>query len=466
MYYTSNVYKMKFYNREKEIELLKKAVNSKTTNLVIVNGLRRIGKTRLISHVLEGKEYLYVFTPKDMSLSSFLKYANQEFSIPLFNSSLDFTRYIFEKYEYIFFDEFQNFYFIDKSIYSIVQKYFDEYRRKNKKLSIFVSGSSYSLLNKIFHDYSKALYGRKDIEIKLQEFNLKTCFGILDDLGLKKIEEKIKFWAIFGGIPRFYDMLELFSVKSFDNFLNLFFHSNIRSVFNEGKNILVSEFGGDHKIYFTVLLAIASGKTTLSEIASYFENDTNRTNRYITLLRKEYNLIKRELPVVNKRKAGIYKLKNNFIIFWFNFLKRYEYYIETENFQEIKNIFNKNFNQFLGKIFEEFCINFLKETKFFDFGFYGKQWGKFKGEKGKNIYEFDICAINKDKKEILFGECKWKDNCNPGKIFKELKDKADYVEWNKSNRREKFVIFAKSFSKKIKKNNLILYDLNAIKQIL
>lgn len=37
----------------------------------------------------------------------------------------------------------------------------------------------------------------------------------------------------------------------------------------------------------------------------------------------------------------------------------------------------------------------------------GKQWGKFRGEPGKNDYEIDLTAINSNTKEILFCECKW-----------------------------------------------------------
>ena len=53
-------------------------------------------------------------------------------------------------------------------------------------------------------------------------------------------------------------------------------------------------------------------------------------------------------------------------------------------------------------------------------------------------------------KEILFCECKWKEQINAEQIAKELNEKAKYVYWYNDERKEYFAVFAKSFSKKIK----------------
>ena len=79
-----------------------------------------------------------------------------------------------------------------------------------------------------------------------------------------------------------------------------------------------------------------------------------------------------------------------------------------------EDIIKKDFNRYLGKIFEDVCKNIIKDN----FVEIGSWWHKDK--------EIDIIAY--DDSKLVFGECKWKDNVNPEKICKELIEKIQYVE--------------------------------------
>ncbi len=462
---------MKFYNRKKEIEILERFIDGKGTRLVVVKGIRRVGKTRLVREVLErsGKNFLSIFVPRDETASGFIEFLSIDLNIPRFTNLYELFKYLFEKYEFIFLDEFQNFYYMDKRVYSYIQRLFDEYRVKGRNLCLFVSGSSYSLMKRIFSDYAKALYGRKDFEILLDELDIPSVFLILEDLGIKKIEDKIKFWSVFGGMPKYYELLEILKLKSFEKIMREVFLKNYKSLLDEGRSILVSEFGGEHKIYFTLLEAISEGKTKINEIASKFNNDVNAANRYVDLLKKEYNLISRISPVFGKR--GIYKLNNNFIHFWFRFIKRYEGYYEQGRTESIYKFFEREFKKYLGEKFEEFCMKLVKEglIKVGSFTRIGRQWGKIKNKpKGENTYEIDILAINEKTKQILAAECKWKNKVNAEKVAKELIEKLNHIDWHKDKRKESLAIFAKSFSKKIKSydgRKVYCFDLKGLERI-
>lgn len=471
MYNTWWVY-MRFYDRRSEIKLLKRLEKGKGLKLIVVKGLRRIGKTRLVLEYLKGKKFVYIFVPKGKTVSLFLEDICSELSIPQFTKMQDFLRYIFDNNKYVFLDEFQNFYFMDKSVYSEIQKLVDEY--SEKELTIFVTGSSYSLMKKIFSDYSKALYGRRDLEITLQELDIPTVIQILSDMKIKNIDEQIKFWSIFGGIPKFYSIIEKLNVHSFSEFESIF-KNYLRMFFDEGNAILISEFGGDYKIFFSIIEAVASGSTRLSEIASVFASDVLTTNRYMNNLRKEYNLLMRTNPITleKKSRSTIYRLKNNFFDFWFLFLKKKDTLLEQDRLEELARNFSVNFNEFLGKKFEKFCLEIVRNfiiplpstpEKA------GPQWGKIpKAKKGENTYEIDIVALNKSTKQILFCECKWKNKVNAKKIIKELAEKAKYVQWHNEKRKESFTVFAKSFSKRIKKwqgKPVYCFDLNDLKKVL
>ncbi len=366
-------------------------------------------------------------------------------------------------------DEFQNFYDLDPSIYSDVQKLVDEFKRRGKKLTIFVSGSSFSMIKKIFFDYSNALYGRKDLELTLEELKPATVMTILEDLGIEKMEDRISLWGIFGGLPKIYESMEKLPRKSFKEVVDFLF-LQVRSIIDEGSVILISEFGGTYKIYFTALEAISKGKNTLGEIADFFGGDTAAANRYLDLLRKEYFLVKKITPFtqnIKKSRQGIYMLRSNFLRFWFFFLKSREGYYEQGRAEEIRRLFWRDINSFLGKSFEDFCREWCQEEKLLSFMTFGSQWGNIPGKPaGENQYEIDICATNEQTKEILFGECKWQEKVDGRKILKELKEKAAYAEWNNRQRKEFYVLFAKSFKEKIKEPNLFLFDLKDLEKLM
>ena len=461
--------RVKFYNRKNEVGLIKRILNAEGTRFVIVKGIRRIGKTRIILEMLKQKNYVYIFVPKDKTTGSFLEEASKELNIPKFTKITDFLRYVFDKYEFVFMDEFQNFTHMDKSAYSDMQKLLDGFKRADKKICIFVAGSSYSLMNKIFSEYSKALYGRRDIEITLDELDIIDIFKLLDDLGIKDFQDKIKFWSVFGGIPKFYELVEILSPNSFEEFIEITFSTNFRSWLDEGNTILKSEFGGEYKTYYTVMEAIAYGKTKLSEIASVFDNNATQTNRYLTMLRKEYNLVMRADPLISRKsRLGIYATKNNFFNFWFRFVKKHESYYEQKRTKEIIEFFKENFNSYLGTTFELLCKELLKENIImpsYTFTKTGRQWGHIKEKpKGENAYEIDIVALNEHTKEILFCECKWKRGVNAEKVLAELKEKAQHVQWNNQKRKEHYAIFAKSFKKKFKQKGIRLYDLKDLEK--
>lgn len=69
----------------------------------------------------------------------------------------------------------------------------------------------------------------------------------------------------------------------------------------EGKNILVLEFGSENKAYFSILEAIAIGKATSVEIASYTGIAPNTVSKYLHELFYEYEIITRQEPVIEAK---------------------------------------------------------------------------------------------------------------------------------------------------------------------
>jgi len=451
---------IQFIGREEEIANLRELVEGNF--FLIVRGRRRIGKTSLLRKVFG--QAVYIFVWPDKSIDWILEQISEEYRFPRFKNFGSLLEYLFEQNKMVIVDEFQNFLNVDKSIYGEVQEIIDRRKQEGKAFRLAIAGSSYSLINKVFYGSASPLYGRKTNEINLGNLDIQSLFKEME----VSLEEFIELWSVFEGVPYYYELIEL-KKTACDNIFDLILSQNSQ-LKDEGKSILSVEFGKDSKTYNTVLTAISEGKTKLNEIASLFNNKKNEAVKYIDMLRKDFNLVRKLTPLTEnpaKSRIGKYEINDNFLSFWFYFYDKNRFYIEQERFDEIRDFFNNQFNSFVGKKFEKFVIQLFKTKKILpEFGFnrVGNQWGKCEG----GTYEIDIAAINV-KDEILFGECKWRENVNALEILNELEKKAKYVLWNKAKRKEIFAVFAKSFSKKAKEfegRKVYCFDLKDLKKAL
>ncbi len=101
---------MRFYDREKELELLERTYSRSSSDFVVVSGGRRIGKSRLIDEFMKNKKAIsLLIVPKeekqvagDLEVEIRLKTGYS----PAFNSLKDALEYLFEQnFGLVFLDE-------------------------------------------------------------------------------------------------------------------------------------------------------------------------------------------------------------------------------------------------------------------------------------------------------------------------------------------------------------------------
>ena len=376
---------IKFIGRHEELEKIR---NIKGNFFLIIKGRRRIGKTLFLRKAFPEAVYLFIWP--DKSLDWICQEICIENNLPSFSKFKDIIEYLLDKEKIIILDEFQNFLNIDKSVYGELQKIIDERKLKNKFCKISVAGSSYSLMNKVFNDSASPLYGRRTNEIVLG--NLKTS-DLIKELKIS-FEEFIKLWAVFEGIPYYYELIDI-KKSAEDNIISLIVSKNSQLI-DEGKAILSVEFGKDSKTYNTVLSAISEGKTKINEISTFFDNKKNEVVKYLDILRNDFNLVRKMTPLTDnpiKSKEGRYEIIDNFLSFWFLFIDKQRGLIEQDRLKEVENNFKKNFNNYLGRKFEKFILELLKQERFLElksFEKFGNQWGKYNGKEGNSFLKKDI----------------------------------------------------------------------------
>ena len=452
---------IQFINRKNEISFLK---NLQNDYFIVIMGRRRIGKTRLLKEVFP--EDLFLFVWPDRSLEWIMENWSLENGLPQFRRIDDFLTYILDK-GLVIFDEFQNFNKIDKSIFGSLQKLIDERKYSGKKTQLIVAGSSYSVLNQIFQNSKSALFNRKTHVIQLEHLpfiDLKKSLSI-------PLENLIQYWAVFEGVPYYYEIIDT-NEAPVEEIKKHFFGQT--SIFDrEGDFILAMEFGTDSKVYKTILSVIANGKTNQNEIASYFEGKKTTVTKYLDILRKEFNIVKRLTPALSnpaKSRAGHYEIRDNFLSFWFKFIDSKKSLLEQNRYNEMQSYFEEHFNQYVGKKFEQLTLELTRNGLFGHFDIVNSQWGKIPGKKSsENQYEIDVLAWNKKEQKILLIECKWSDlnqkDCQ--RIFKKLESLSPIITDKISVKSTDIKILAKSFSFKISdENKEKLIDIKALEKLL
>ncbi len=161
--------------------------------------------------------------------------------------------------------------------------------------------------------------------------------------------------------------------------------------------ILIEEFGKDYGIYFTILAAIARGKTTRAEIEHIVGK---QIGGYLTKLENEYEIISKKQPIFEKNSAKNvrYAIDDCFLNFWFRFIYKYSYMLEIENYDSVRAIVNRDYETFSGLMLERYFRNVLIEQKHYTR--IGGWWDR----KGEN--EIDIVAENELQNEATFFEVK------------------------------------------------------------
>lgn len=402
---------MRFYDREEEIELLRRFTR------VAVIGRRRVGKTRLVEETF-GDSCLTLFIPAEkseklISLDWVRTLRDKGIYAPEMHRMRDVCEYVMktQKGFVIFLDELQNSMKVNKSFIYELQRLLDE----NRDAKVVVSGSLMSMSKKLLEQYRSPLYGRFDIVLKLKELDFLTIADICRDLGYS-IQDSVLLYSVFGGIPKYYETLEKAKTSAVEFVKGMFFEDPYPLV-EEVRLMLREEFGKEYKVYFSVLEAIAWSKNTFGEIGGYVGLPANKLSKYVYNLEREYELVEREVPVIGKGKS-VYKITSNLVHFWFRFIWRH-YPRLSESLRD----FSSNFNGYIGEKFEELAP-FLLEKLDPELRPMGKGWGKTK----EGAFEIDLVASDLDGLWIF--EVKWADISafEAKRLIKELGRKADIVE--------------------------------------
>lgn len=398
---------MRFYDRIQELETLRdiEVASAESAQMTMIVGRRRVGKTTLLRNAFTVTPILYFFIGRKNEILLCEEFV-EEIEDKLGESFGHFTSFAqlfkvlmqlsFRKNFTLIIDEFQEFKSINPSLFSDMQNIWDA-NKEESRMNLVICGSIYSMMKQIFENSKEPLYGRATARMHIRPFDINTLKEILADNNPDyKSEDLLTFYLLTGGVAKYIEQLVIRKAFTKDKMLKTVLSPGSYFL-EEGKDVLIEEFGRDYSNYFSILALIASSKTARGDIESTLNMPIGG---YLDKLENEYNIIRRIRPFMAKEgsRNNKYKIVDNFLQFWFRFIYKYRSAVEIGNLDYVRQIVERDYETYSGYILEKYFRQQLAETKAYsDVQSY---WDR----KGEN--EIDIIAVNDFEKRLLIGEVK------------------------------------------------------------
>ena len=399
---------MKFYDREQEIEILRRNwERSESKSLfTVMTGRRRIGKTALLLQVENEQKMLYLYVSKDnehVLVEKFQAAAERALGLHVYGRMESFAQFFEQMMEYgrenhftLVLDEFQNFLKVNPAIPSHIQAIWDRYHA-GSRVNLVACGSIYSMMHRMFDNEDEPLYGRKDCEIRLMPFRISVIKRILHDYNpIFQPDDLLCLYMLTGGIAKYVSQLMDAGAVTKESMLKM--ATGLGSPFlSEGTELIMSEFGKDYANYLSILQKIAAGMTVQSQLDCIIGKNTGT---YLKNLDEDYNYVHKLQPMFSKpgsRNIRWY-IDDCFLRFWFRFVLPNQSLVETGRNELLHEIVDTNYNDYSGLVLEQyFRQKYREEERVTAVGHY---WDR----KGNN--EIDLIALNNLDRTAVVAEVK------------------------------------------------------------
>lgn len=439
-----------FVGREAELAKLDSLYELRSFQMVVVYGRRRVGKTTLINEFCREKRTLS-FTALDQSdadnLADFNRAIAHFFSLPTtlggFSSWADALSYIADRAReerFVFsFDEFPYAAQRNKALPSVFQVAIDK-AFKETGIFVILCGSNQGFMESEVLGRKSPLFGRRTAQIKVGNLGFRDAAKMLPGLDA---QEAFRFYGCFGGVP--YYLQQVNPRESLRENLARLYFDPMGFLYEEPYGLLRQEFQ-EPALYNSILRAVASGANRAKEISDRVGVAQTSLPRYLRAL-ESIGIVEKAVPFGENpetSKQGIYRIAEACYAFWFRFVMPFSSDIEAGLGRAVVNSLpEEQLNEYLGHRFEALCAEWLVEqAKAGELPIsataVSSWWGTNPSKRAQD--DIDVLAADRAAKQLLIGECKYRESFDETAEIEDLESKKGLV---KGYVATQFVLFVK-----------------------
>ena len=282
--------------------------------------------------------------------------------------------------------------------------------------------------------YKAPLYGRRSGSLKMGEMSF---FELRDFFPGRSIEEWVDIYTVCGMVPGYLDRCGDF--KNFKDFLLKGVFDKGGFFYEEAEMALRADFY-EPRTYYSILRAIALGKTKLGEIMNETGLDKSKISKYLKVL-QDLLIVEREVPVTEpnpeRSKKGLFFIRDRYFNFWFRFVLGNKNYVEIGSFDRRFPAVREQIKTYQGFIFEFICKQYLLQNiARYGFDTIGRWWDR--------SAEIDLLAVDNEAGEFIAVECKYQNKKAGIEVLESLKENIRRIDWRRSFTLRKIILFSRS----------------------
>ncbi len=424
-----------FKGRVRELNLLDEMWQTTEATFLVLYGRRRVGKTRLLQQWLKQSEanaLYWVAEPASVSdqLRSFSQaiynFANPnapaptEFSYVTWAQAWQQVAILAQQKRFaLFIDEFSYILAIKPSVAGILQNSWD-HTLSQTNLFLVISGSHLGMMQRHMLSYQAPLYGRATSQLHLQPIP----FGDTQDFFPHyQPDERVAIYAIFGGIPAYWERISP-ALSISDNIRHQLLTPN--NLMQAEPRLLLQDFVQEPHNYVSMLGAIASGARTQKEISGRTGLAQGHVSKYLSVLR-DAGFVERRIPVTAPKSSrlGRYHITDPYLRFYYRFLFSRQAQLAMDEPDAALAEIKRHLLDFIGShTWEELCREWtlragVRNILPFTADQVGSSWTR--------QAQVDVVGINSMEKSIFLGECKWQDRSVSRSVLRQLVAKTGEI---------------------------------------
>lgn len=426
-------------NRDDERDWLRSHLHEQSQELLVLYGRRRVGKTTLVTHVLEQLDVpsMYYLCDQRGTTSNARRFAAQcadalDDVQPAVDGFVDVFQYLVARTDGPFIvalDEFSYLVDEDERIPADFQRIVDDVL-EGTAISLVLLGSSISMMEEGVLSYDSPLYGRRTGQWRLEPMTIGDAAGFFPDVSPLEL---VRTYSVLGGIPAYLSQFDATAELP----TNIEEHVLSKGAFlYEEPEFLLRQELREPATYMAILEAVAGGASRVTEIANEIGKNASSLSRYLNNL-SQLALVTRETPVTDPDGRGVYRLDDQYLRFWFRYVSPNRSTLEQGHTEPVLEAITETFPMHVSRTFEDICQQAVRTPAFpVDCSRVGRWW--------YDDLEVDVAGLDDRTNTLLLGECKWTTGAVGEAVLADLEAVAPEVRWQGSDRTVRYVLFSKS----------------------
>lgn len=417
-----------FHDRADELATLERRWRSGKGELVVIWGRRRVGKTELIQQFMRGKRGLCYEASastagvqlEDLSRQLAELTGRRLFATQPLAGWEAFFDVIAEEMEkgplVVALDEFQ---FIARESADVGSRINVFWRRAGHRgpILLILSGSDVSFFEREVMGYTATTYGRRTGSLRLRPFG---PFEVHHFAPSWSAGDLVRAYAALGGMPYYLETLDEAGGLA-ESLLGAVLAPGSRLHDEPDFLFMQQTTVREPKIAYSILRAIAAGKTKQGEIAGKVGIPVSNADHHLAKLR-ELGFVTRLWPITATGKGRgrlvRYAIADPFLRFWFRFVHPFrDRLIHPDGARRhLEEHVLPHMDEFVSApAFEEVCQQWL--LRHGDVASVGWWWGNVEQRSGKGVRalqrEVDVVGVDPDGHVTALGSCKWTEGVLP-----------------------------------------------------